>query len=215
MIYSPARRFVFVHIPKTGGTALATVLEEEADRDDWLIGDTPAAKAARRTLPHAVRQIGKHGRLADLVQLIGPKALDGAFVFTLVRNPWDRMVSYYHWARDQSFKHPAVALARARTFEGFVTAPQTLASFAANPADAQVRLPDGSLRCDAFVRLERFDDDIQPLAAHLGCPIALPKMRINASSRNSDWRSYYSSASADLVARACSADVARFGYRFN
>ena len=47
MIYSPARRFVFIHIPKTGGTALTLALEARAKADDVLVGDTPKAVQRR------------------------------------------------------------------------------------------------------------------------------------------------------------------------
>ena len=46
MIVSRGRGYVFVHVPKTGGTALALALEARALKDDILIGDTP--KAVRR-----------------------------------------------------------------------------------------------------------------------------------------------------------------------
>lgn len=48
MILSRGRRFIFVHIPKTGGTALALSLEGRAMKDDILIGDTPKARARSR-----------------------------------------------------------------------------------------------------------------------------------------------------------------------
>ncbi len=47
MIISPRRRYVFVHIPKTGGTALSLALEARAMKEDILIGDTPKARARR------------------------------------------------------------------------------------------------------------------------------------------------------------------------
>ena len=46
MIISRARNYIFVHVPKTGGTAMALALEARAAADDILIGDTP--KALRR-----------------------------------------------------------------------------------------------------------------------------------------------------------------------
>jgi hypothetical protein len=45
MIISRGRRYIFVHIPKTGGTALSLALEARAMKDDIIIGDTPKAQA--------------------------------------------------------------------------------------------------------------------------------------------------------------------------
>ena len=48
MILSRKRGYVFVHIPKTGGTSMALALEARAARDDVMIGDTPKARRRRR-----------------------------------------------------------------------------------------------------------------------------------------------------------------------
>lgn len=50
MILSRARRFIFIHIPKTGGTALTLALEAQAAKDDILISDTPKPARARAGL---------------------------------------------------------------------------------------------------------------------------------------------------------------------
>ncbi|MEP2844626.1 MAG: Type II secretory pathway, pullulanase PulA, partial [Alphaproteobacteria bacterium] len=50
MIISRGRRYVFVHIPKTGGTSLALALEGRAMKDDLMLGDTPKALKRRRRL---------------------------------------------------------------------------------------------------------------------------------------------------------------------
>lgn len=47
MIVSRGRRYVFDHIPKTGGTSLTHALEERAMKDDILFGDTPKALKRR------------------------------------------------------------------------------------------------------------------------------------------------------------------------
>ena len=68
MIISLGHNYIFVHIPKTGGTALATALEQRAMRDDILIGDTPKAKRrhARLKSLSAKGRIWKHSTLADM-----------------------------------------------------------------------------------------------------------------------------------------------------
>lgn len=41
MVILRGRRFIFVHIPKNGGTALSLALQARARHDDIRIGDTP------------------------------------------------------------------------------------------------------------------------------------------------------------------------------
>ncbi len=216
MILSPGRGYVFIHIPKTGGTALALALEARAKRDDIMAGDTPKARRRRRRLRglrgQARGRLWKHSTLADIEGLVPEAVLDRLFAFTLVRNPWDRAVSYYHWARAQRFDHPAVALARHLEFAAFIAHPVIRAAFRRWPASAWMRRADGREQCAAFIRLEHFAEDAAPLFAHLGFRFDLP--RVNESDRRRDWRGYFSDATARIVAEDCAEDIARFGYRF-
>lgn len=216
MILSRGRRYLFIHIPKTGGTALSLALEARAMKDDILVGDTPKARRRRKRLRgvETAGRLWKHSRLADLEGLISGEDLDGLFVLTLVRNPWDRMVSYYHWLRGQSFDHPAVGLARGLDFPAFIAHPQTQASLRASPYGSYVRDGTGRERCDLFARIEALDEDLQPFEAHLGFRLT-PLPRANESRRPRDWRIAYNDASAALVAGLCAEDIARFGYRFD
>lgn len=214
MIISPSRKYIFVHIPKTGGTALSLALEARAKADDILIGDTPKAVKRRARVKKLAgdRRLGKHATLADIDGMPEVGALEGYFIVTLVRNPWDRMVSYYHWLREQGFKHRAVELAKAHDFSGFLNHAETVAANGAETYGGYVRVAGKELQT-CFVRLEALNEDIQQFETHLGFKLDIP--HVNRSDRHADWCEYYSQADAELVGRMYAEDIKRFGYTFD
>ncbi len=215
MIISIGRRYVFVHMPKTGGTSLALALEQRAMKDDILLGDTPKAIKRRRRAKslNAKGRLWKHSTLADIDGVLSTQDIEGMFVFTLVRNPWDRIVSYYHWLRTQNFDHPDVVRAQELDFEGFVLHPATLRTFQRNPVRTYVTTSKGVEKCDAYIRLEHFKEDARPLIDHLGFELSLP--HLNRSDRGRDYRPYYTAQTRDAVSQACAEDIQRFGYHFD
>ena len=214
MILSRGRRYLFIHIPKTGGTAMATALEARAMKDDIMLGDTPKARKRRRRV-QGIRTAGrlwKHSTVSDIMGLLQPEELPDLFCFTMVRNPWDRAVSYYHWLQDQRFDHPAVRLARTLDFSDFLHHDRIRASFRASQSAAYMTFA-GQDRCDLYIRLEHFDQDSGPLVSHLGFDLSLP--HVNASDRSRDYRVYYSDADAQLLGELCAEDISSFGYQFD
>lgn len=212
MIISPGRRYIFVHIPKTGGTSMALALEARAMKDDMMLGDTPKAKNRRHKLKDVktAGRLWKHSTLADIDGLIGPDALSGYFCFTLVRNPWDRVVSYYHWLQVQTFQHPAVALAQSVSFEAFVCHPETIASLKHGNARSYLTDSTGRAHEGAYIRIEHLQQDLAPLEDHLGFKLEIPW--VNRSSRATDWRQYYTQKASESVFEACNEDAIRFKY---
>ncbi len=216
MILSRGRRYIFIHIPKTGGTALTLALEARAMKDDIFVGDTPKARSRKGRLKGVgtAGRLWKHSKLADIRGLATDEEIADFFTLTLVRNPWDRIVSYYHWLRAQRFTHPAVTLAKELDFSAFLNTPETRASFAAHPYGSYMKTFEEVERCDLFIRLEHFDEDVTAFEAHLGFRL-VPLASANASERNRDWRGYYSDRDAGIVAEICAADIDRFGYSFD
>ena len=214
MIISKSRNYVFVHIPKTGGTALTLALEDRAAADDIIIGDTPKAKRRKKRLEALTPQgrLWKHSTLADIDGIVSTDELAAMFCVTLVRNPWDRAVSYYHWLRAQDFRHPAVTLAKHPEFEPFIRDDNTVKAFRAWPAEAYMRDAAGVEHCAKYIRIEHLEEDIQPLQSHLGFALNVPFA--NVSKRARDYRIYYNDSLAEFVGTICEIDVLRFEYRF-
>lgn len=184
-------------------------------KDDMMLGDTPKALKRRRRLKDAKAhgRLWKHSTLADIEGLVSREEIAESFCFTLVRNPWDRMVSYYHWLERQNFDHPAVAAAKALSFSEFLRAREVAGPMRAFPYGAYMRDTAGRAHAAHFIRLEHFEEDAAPLFEHLGFALELP--RENRSARQEDFRSYYRAADRDAVAEICAEDIARFGYRFD
>ena len=188
---------------------MALALEDRAMKDDIMLGDTPKALNRRRKMKNveARGRLWKHSTLSDIDGIVLPHHVERMFTFTLVRNPWDRMVSYYTLLQSQSFDHPAVKLAKAQDFSGFINDPHTQISVQRAPYASYVT-PDAH-----FFRLEHLEEDLTPLWKHLGFQLGIPM--INQSARPRDWRPFYSSVDAELIAKICAQDISRSGYQFD
>lgn len=215
MIISHGRKFIFVHIPKTGGTSLSLALEARAMKDDILIGDTPKAKNRRKRIKDAQvsGRLWKHARLTDIYGLVTQQQIESYFVFTIVRNPWDRMVSYYHWLKGQTFDHPAVGIAKENSFVDFLADPSIQRSLKNDAARNYICDRNGVEQCDMYLRMEHLPEDTMHLTQNLGIKLVeLP--HDNRSERDHDYAGYYDTDSRNAISTVFADDIERFKYRF-
>jgi len=89
-------QFVYVHLPKTGGTFVETALQRLYGRQTL---NTIANKVARKLRLNVTVELPKHGTVRDI-----PQTLRRLTVLANMRNPFDRYVSMYKYQRYQ--KHP-------------------------------------------------------------------------------------------------------------
>lgn len=154
---SEARKIIFVHIPKCGGTSI--------DRSAIFEGD--------------VRRWG-HMALRGFRRVLGPRFAEFR-VLTMVRNPWDRLASAFHFASVQgpTYKDANAAHGAALMAEFGNDLERFLPAFVAEPERFVTMLwfrPSLSFfdpkRCEVPFFVQKLEelDDLEPLRAFVGLP---------------------------------------------
>ena len=208
MLISVTHGFLFVHVQKTAGTSLTRLLEPHSLRpsDSRLNKLGSDLTLVRDWRSHYFRI---HAPLARAERLIPPEEYAKLFKFAFVRNPWDRLVSWYAYLlKDTSHRrHRQVA---AGSFEDFVRAELDRADrsqwwMIANRA--------GEQGLDFVGHFENLEQDVAEVCRRLRLPGA-PLPRENVSARR-PYQEYYTRALAELVRRHWQREIDAFGYRFD
>jgi hypothetical protein len=195
--------WIFVHVQKTGGNSVRAALG----------GDIFDAR--------------KHFLARELREVYGRAVWDSRFKFSFVRNPWDRLVSWWSLIDNARqyldlTKPPnkffGYVLTRARSFEEFllrcddeIVDNDGRKNIFRNQIDYLVD-DGGTIIVDLIGRFERLQESFDEISRRLGRnPVELPRTNV---SRHRDYSEYYTPALAEMVARHYARDIEAFGYRF-
>jgi hypothetical protein len=195
--------WIFVHVQKTGGNSV------------------------REALGGDIFDPRKHFLARELREIHGRATWDACFKFSFVRNPWDRLVSWWSLIDNaRQYIDPAkppnkffsYVLTHARNFEEFllrcddeIVDSDGRKNIFRNQLDYLID-DDGAVIVDFIGRFERLQEDFDAISRRLGrAPTALA--RSNAS-EHATYTAYYTPATAEIVARRYARDIERFGYRF-
>jgi hypothetical protein len=194
--------WLFVHVPKTGGNSLQSVLAPYSD-DRLVAGGIRDGIERFEVTGPTTRH--KHFSLKDYSDAMPPDTFARLFKFSVVRNPWERAISWYfsphRWALEG--RHPIWSLEEFHSNLSKMT-----------PAIDMLSLGGSCQVIDMLLRFENLAADAQILFSRLAVShLTLPHR--NRSSRKADWRKYYSMYPelTQLVADLFGADAEAFGYR--
>lgn len=179
--------FIFIHINKTGGSSVAWALQ----------------------LPF------EHLTALEKIEMVGSRRWDKCLTFTIVRNPWDKVVSQFHYrlkTNQTDLKETPIPFnewVRSVFVEKdplYYNFPKMFMSQTDWIADA-----NGRILVDEIVRFENLDEDFAQVMQKLGKCVALPHLK---KSKHNHYRDYYDAETAAIIHTYFQQDIDNFGYTF-
>lgn len=211
MLISRSKKFLFIHIQKTAGRSFEAVLKDNVPDLESCMGTHDHALWAREEL--------------------GDEWSD-YYKVAFVRNPWDRLVSWYTMIKEKGtmtwYKRivgmrryndlTQYVLANATSFDEFIYKCRDTIddidgrkSILYNQLD-YVSDKNGNLIVDFVGRFENLSEDSQIVFQNLSLKgVSLPHKN---SSKHKNYRTYYSDETRDEVSTMYAKDIEFFGYEF-
>ncbi len=122
MQISYSHKFIFIHIPKTAGTSVSVALSAVSHQLREQLVNRLLKKvgiSVNHYGPHTWKQFRLHETALTVKRHLPTRIYDHFFKFAFVRNPWDQLVSSYHWI-SQNPKHGRHKLVRSLSFDEYL-----------------------------------------------------------------------------------------------
>ena len=195
-------KLIFIHIPKTAGNSITKNLKSLGDKDAY---NSP--------------KISKHAKAFEVKELLGKKVWDDYFSFTFVRNPWDLMVSSYHWWLQKApgikyHRKQAEEVKSLGSFDAFLGS--DFGKYMINERYGDMSDwysgTENNIIIDHIGKVETINDDWKKIC-YLNDLEYEPIPHINASKRK-NYREYYNDQTRIIVENRFKRTIEKFGYEF-
>ena len=198
MIISPKYKFAFIANPKTGCTSVSTALEN--------INDTKKIIGNLVPKDHNNYLYSKHTSCSEFQN--NHSEFNDYFKFAFVRNPWDRVVSWYNFSMYLS-NVKNVETDRNITGKDFLSFIHEFENIWANKQQNQCNFTEC---CDFIGRFENLQDDFNTICDKIKIPQQqLPHFN---KTKHKSYTEYYDDETKSIVAEIFSKDIEYFGYKF-
>lgn len=192
MIISYLIKTIFIHVHRTGGSSMINMLK-------------------RALPPEQVDIVAQHGNAQTEDAAIFTNFPD-YFKFGFVRNPWDRMLSWY--SLRNKWNPPVDLETNRKQFEEFLESDMAFQgddSFHYNQLDYFANVAH-DLDQVTIYRYEKYNEEVKKIAKKLDITIKeIPQVN---ETTPKDYRDYYTEKSKALIEEKCARDIAHFGYSF-
>ncbi|HCA49139.1 MAG: hypothetical protein CMM06_01600 [Rhodopirellula sp.] len=226
MIVSYKHKFIFVHLGRTGGRSLTESLIPHCDADDIItpVGNHPGQNH------HGWH---RHESAVSIRDRLGREFFEECYVFTVDRNPWDKVLSNY-WAykgysHGKGGKTEQISIFERlwRAISGYPWSFDTWLKYRALKSKlpgSNVRFPvsfnkfadgEGEIIVDKIFRFEEFQESVKELSMKLGFQVDWRQSQGTGTRKNREsYRTQYSPYGTQLVADVFSKEIELLGYTF-
>ena len=183
------RNYVFIHINKTAGTSIVDVIG---------------------------KPFRKHLTVKDVIKIIGQKKWDEAYKFTVIRNPWDKVVSHYKYRVKMNSNNMAK---KSIEFKNWVACtygePKDPIYYGRelmfSPQVEWLKNNHGKIDVDKIIRFENLNEGINEVFRTLGIDSNLPHLN---KTYKSNYRDFYDEESKQIITKWFHEDIQEFRYKF-
>lgn len=225
MLVSHQHEFIYTKTYKTAGTSVEVFFEPYCmPEGDWTFSHgreqtvTDAGIIGYRGDDASGKTWRNHMPACDIRAKLRDDVWDSYFKFCVVRNPYDKAVSMYNWARRNKegylktrIKNLATSTSRRLLQLDFERWAHTIG------ADRDKYVIDGSFCLDDVIFFERLQEDTRRICRTLQLPvneIDLPRLKSGVRKRAYDTVDYYNATSRRIVEDAFRPEIEAFGYTF-
>lgn len=213
MLISNSHKFIFIHIPKTAGKSVRSALAPYCGNpEDVLINrllSTVGINVNWFIGPVSWRRGRTHTTAAQAKVMLPETVFNEYFKFAYVRNPWDLMVSYYHYIKSTDTAKRSARVNKMSGFDDYLLYEIKRNKFSQSK---YLIAKDGTLLVDYVGRFEDLYKDYEFICSKVGIVSDIPHRNKTV---HADFRSYYTDETAQLVADHWAEDISRFGYSFD
>lgn len=213
MLISKKHKFLFIHIPKTGGTSLVSALKKHSDRAPLplrAIGyffDDRGIKLPEWT--YGITGYPYHVRAKQVQKKLGKQEYSKLFSFAFVRNPWDITVSEYEYICQKKSHHLHSIAVQLGNFSNYLN--WKVKNY--NRQQSEWLLDDsGCLIVDKVYKFESYELHANEAIARIGFDYKVPHK--NTTVRKSYQDYYRNKEDIEAVRVMYARDIELFGYEF-
>ena len=192
-------KFIFIHIPKTGGTSIEKVFKKQ------------------------IKNNRKHLTFFQYENELKSE-IEKYFIFSVIRNPWDKLVSY--WKYRQGKRHAPID-GKLTRFDDWLKFISSLNLDDLHGKTEKSNIPDFRMGLDLqfnslinkqnkinvnLVRFENLQNDFNTICDKIG--IKRHHLPHKNKSRHKHYTGYYNEKTKQIVAEKYAKDIEYFNYKF-